>query len=651
MNRRTRGSLTPLFVVCGLLVAVAGLLQVGFGAFGMGVGSAWRALVSPEVWGHPGRLWAVVSGGDPGGAVDTETLIVWTIRLPRVCAAVLVGAALGVSGAVFQGVTRNELASPYILGVSAGAGLTALTVLVFAAWLTPVLPLFAALGGGLAFLTVYAIAWRNGTSPVRLVLAGVVVAMILTSLQTALYLFADNVETVHNAVAWTTGSLVGVDWDPVRRAVVWIGAGLTVLLLASRQLDVMALGDRTASSVGMRIERTRFLLATMAVVLASSSVTVAGTVGFVGLIVPHMARSYAGSVHRRLLPASAALGAALLTVADTAARLAFNPVQVPVGIVTGLAGGGYFLVLMRRRAVRSVDGEADDSETPLDAGMAPAADPRGGERDPCGLSVRSLELGYPEGPSVVTGASFTALPGELTVLVGPNGSGKSTLFRGIARQLIPRAGTVTLSGTPLHTLPRRDFARLVAIMRQEHDVPPDLTVAQLVMHGRHPYRSLFRAPTAEDRKAVDRAMERAGIAAQRDRSVRELSGGQRQLAWLALGLAQETRVVLLDEPTTFLDLSHQFQLLERVADLARSHHIAVVAVLHDLTLAHRFADHLVVLKRGRVRCAGAPGAVLSREVLAEVFEVEGRVGENGLEIAGPLTSDGSTKGAGAHAAE
>ena len=154
----------------------------------------------------------------------------------------------------------------------------------------PLMPLLAALGGAAAFLLVYAVAWRGGTNPVRLVLAGVVVATILGSLQTAVYLFAEDLQTVHSAIAWTTGSMVGVDWQPVLRALPWILVPLIALVAAARQLDVIALGDRTAAGLGMRVERVRFALAAGAVLLAAGSVTVAGTVGFVGLIVPHMLR-------------------------------------------------------------------------------------------------------------------------------------------------------------------------------------------------------------------------------------------------------------------------------------------------------------------------------------------------------------------------
>lgn len=230
--------------------------------------------------------------------------------------------------------------------------------------------------------------------------------------------------------------------------------------------------------------------------------------------------------------------------------------------------------------------------------------------------------------------------GERIGLIGVNGSGKSTLLRGVARQLPARAGDVVFDGEPLLALPRRALARRLAMLQQEHDTPHGLTVEQLVLHGRHPHRGLLGAPGVADLAAVDRALALVDLDHLRGRPVAELSGGQRQLAWLALALAQDTPVLLLDEPTTFLDLAHQHRLLGLVRRLATGEGITVLAVLHDLEQALRYADHLVVLDRGRVIAAGAPAETLGAELLASVFGVHARVCRAGdrprLEISGPV---------------
>ncbi|MCT9098483.1 iron ABC transporter permease [Haloarchaeobius sp. HME9146] len=342
------GSLVTLCLASLVVVVFGGLVQVSFGAFSMTLVEAWQAVFNPDVVLNPKAWEAFILGGEVP-EMNKQSLIVWNIRLPRVFVAVLVGMNLAVSGAIFQAVTRNELASPFILGVSSGAGLMILLTLVVFSGLTTFLPLIAAVGGAVAFLIVYAIAWKNGTSPVRLVLAGVIVGTVFNSLQTGLFFFADDIGVVQSAIAWTTGSLTGTDWEQVRMALPWTVLALFLALVGSRQLNVLLLGESTAKSLGMNVEKVRFALSGVAVLAAAASIAVAGIVGFVGLIVPHMVRTFVGSDYKKLIVGCVFAGPALMVAADVGARLALNPVQIPVGIVTGLVGGPYFLYLMRKQ--------------------------------------------------------------------------------------------------------------------------------------------------------------------------------------------------------------------------------------------------------------------------------------------------------------
>lgn len=352
------GQLLLLAGASTLIVVVAGLVQVSFGAYSMSLAEAWRAVFDPVVWTNPGVIAELLLGEGLAGTLgltsagvelSRETLIVWNIRLPRVLVGAFVGMNLAVSGAIFQAVTRNELASPFILGVSSGAGLMILLTLVVFSGLSTLLPLVASVGGALAFLLVYAIAWKGGTSPVRLVLAGVIVGTVFNSLQTGLFFFADDIGVVQNAIAWTTGSLTGTDWTQVRMVLPWTIVAMGLALVSSRQLNVLLLGERTASALGMSVEKVRFALSGVAVLAAAASIAVAGIVGFVGLIVPHVVRNVVGSDYKKLVIGCLFAGPALMVAADVGARLALNPVQLPVGIVTGLIGGPYFLYLMRKK--------------------------------------------------------------------------------------------------------------------------------------------------------------------------------------------------------------------------------------------------------------------------------------------------------------
>ncbi|WP_459191652.1 FecCD family ABC transporter permease [Halosimplex sp. J119] len=356
--------LVSLCIASLAITIAAGLVQVSFGSYSMSVAEAWKSVVDTAVLFDPRWLLNFFIGeelmrtvlGFQGELPDLPqtTLIVWNIRLPRVFVAMLVGMNLAVSGAIFQAVTRNELASPFILGVSSGAGLLILLTLVVFPALSAVLPIIAALGGTGAFVLVYAIAWKGGTSPVRLVLAGVIVGTVFQSMQTGLFFFADDIGVVQSAIAWTTGSLTGTDWEEVRTALPWTIIAMFLALVGSRQLNVLLLGERTASSLGMNVERMRFALSVVGVLAAAASIAVAGIVGFVGLIVPHMVRNVVGSDYKRLVVGCLFAGPALLVAADVGARLAIPVVtggsgQMPVGIVTGLIGGPYFLYLMRKQ--------------------------------------------------------------------------------------------------------------------------------------------------------------------------------------------------------------------------------------------------------------------------------------------------------------
>jgi iron complex transport system permease protein len=352
-----RGRLGWLLVAGSVVAFAAAAIQTLSGAYEMSWREALAALFDPDLWSRPGVVLRFLVGDaaadrlglDTPGALATSTLVVWNIRVPRLLVGALVGANLALSGAVFQAITRNDLASPYLLGVSSGAGLAAVLVFVVYPGLGVHLPLIASLGGVAAFLLVYSIAWHRGTTPSRLILAGVIVGSIAGSVQTGLLLMAPDLNVARDVMSWTTGSLTGVGWSHVRVALPWTLLVATLTLAGSRYLDLLMLGDGQASALGVRIERTRFALAAVAILAAATSISVAGQVGFVGLIVPHIVRNTIGPAHRSLLLGCLVAGPALMAVADTTARLALSPVQLPVGLVTGAVGGTYFLYLMRRR--------------------------------------------------------------------------------------------------------------------------------------------------------------------------------------------------------------------------------------------------------------------------------------------------------------
>jgi iron complex transport system ATP-binding protein len=240
------------------------------------------------------------------------------------------------------------------------------------------------------------------------------------------------------------------------------------------------------------------------------------------------------------------------------------------------------------------------------------------------LAVEGVTLGYGD-RTVVHSLDLDVPPGQITGIVGANACGKSTLLRAMARLLSPRGGQVLLDGRDLHRLPTKQVARTLGLLPQSPIAPEGIVVADLVSRGRHPHQGMLARWSAEDDDAVAEALELTGIADLADRPVDELSGGQRQRAWIAMSLAQQTDVLLLDEPTTFLDVCHQVEVLDLLTDLNRQRGTTIVMVLHDLNLAARYADRLVAVREGQVHAAGEPEAVLTAEVVQEVFGMDSRV--------------------------
>ena len=237
------------------------------------------------------------------------------------------------------------------------------------------------------------------------------------------------------------------------------------------------------------------------------------------------------------------------------------------------------------------------------------------------LQAVDLTVGY-DGAPVIDGLSLDLPTGGVTMIVGGNGCGKSTLLRTLARLLRPRGGTVLLDGEPIAKLPTKEVARIVGLLPQSPIAPDGITVADLVDRGRTPHRSWLHGRDRRDDEVVADALAVTGMAELADRPIDELSGGQRQRAWVAMALAQEPDVLLLDEPTTYLDLAHQVELLYLLVRLSRERGTQVVVVMHELNLATRYADHLVAMRDGRIVADGAPNDVVTVELLREVFDLE-----------------------------
>lgn len=288
------------------------------------------------------EIWLALT--QDGGGVREQ--IIMNIRLPRTLVAALVGMNLAISGAILQAVMKNPLADPHIIGISSGAGLAGIAIMILFPALEYLVTPAAFVGAMFAAVCIYILAWKGGIRPVRIILAGVAVSAFLGSGISALLIFYS--DRVHGALMWMVGGLAARSWPHVDIILPYAIGGMLLAFIGARHLNILQLGDEIAKGLGLHVEVTRLAMTAVAALLAASAVSVAGLLGFVGLIVPHAARLIIGSDYRFLLPGAALLGIAVVVASDTFARVVFAPIELPVGIIMAFVGAPFFLFLLRR---------------------------------------------------------------------------------------------------------------------------------------------------------------------------------------------------------------------------------------------------------------------------------------------------------------
>ncbi|UTR15443.1 iron ABC transporter permease [Salipaludibacillus sp. LMS25] len=301
------------------------------------------ALVSGGVSIAINDIWHAINGaGDP-----INQTIIMDIRLPRILIGYLVGACLAVAGALLQGVMRNPLADPGIIGVTAGGGFVATITMLALPQFSYLLPLTAFIGAFITSMLIYFLAWDKGASPLKIILAGVAINALIGAGQNGLMvIYSDRVQSV---IPWLSGGLNGRSWYHLEFMAPYAVGGLALALFAIKPANILQLGDDSAKLLGQKVELQRFLLISLAAFLAGAAVSVAGLIGFVGLVVPHAIRLLMGEDYRYLLPLSACGGAILVVFADTIARSWFDPIELPVGILLAALGAPFFLYLLKKR--------------------------------------------------------------------------------------------------------------------------------------------------------------------------------------------------------------------------------------------------------------------------------------------------------------
>ena len=306
------------------------------------------AMIASLLFGSADISFEVILHTLMGNVQTTDEMVIWNIRFPRNIVGALVGANLAVSGAILQAVMKNPLADPGIVGVSSGAGLAGVIMLIFMPEASLLLTPVAFIGAMLSAAAVYALAWKNGIRPSRIILAGVAVSAFLGSGISALLVFYS--DKVQGALLWMVGGLSARSWPQVESLFPYTILGLVFAICGCKALTILSLGDETARGLGLPVEKVRFTMTAVAALLAAGAVSIAGLIGFVGLVVPHIVRLIVGTDYKYVVPGSAILGAGVLVFCDTLGRVLFSPIEIPAGIIMAFLGAPFFLYLLRRSA-------------------------------------------------------------------------------------------------------------------------------------------------------------------------------------------------------------------------------------------------------------------------------------------------------------
>ena len=534
-----------------------------------------------------------------GNGTKLQNTAILTIRVPRLLVGMFVAIALSTAGAILQTITKNDLADTGIIGINAGAAVAAVLFITYStgAYYSElgqlsifVLPVIAIIGAAVTAFVIYMMSSRKGIKPKRLLLIGIGLNAGLNAFIT-FFTFRGGVGDYNRILVWTSGSLWGSGWSYAKVIIPIVTLMFIMVLLNHKKLDVLNLSDELAISLGLNLEKERKKFLTFAVILAGTATAFAGNIGFLGLISPHIARKLVGPYHKKVIIVSAMISVIIVILADSISRNLFSPIEIPVGITVSIWSTIFYLF-------------NDEGEIIMEA-----------------ISVKNLRVGY-ENNTIIEDMSLSIPKGKISIIIGANGCGKSTLLKTIARINKPTNGDIFINNKNIKKVKEKNIAKEVAFLPQGPVCPDGLTVRELVAFGRFPHQKMIGGLTSYDKEIIDWAIEETGLSEFADRGVENLSGGQRQRAWIAMTLAQETEIIMLDEPTTYLDMSYQLEVLEVLQKLNKEKNITVVIVLHELNNACRFADNIIGLKKGKIICQGRPLDVINKENLKEIYGID-----------------------------
>ena len=452
------------------------------------------------------------------------------------------------------------------------------------------------LRSGLAIVLSMAIATYKGTvTSTQLILAGIATSALFSGITNLIiYGYHTGSDKTKTAQYWMVGSLSGASWEKVKYVAAAFLITVCIILLFTRELDMLLLGDGTAENLGVNVTRIKMVVIIMAAVLTGIVVSVSGVIGFIGLVVPHIARRMVGSRHTIVLPFVIVLGGLFTVLADFLSRVIVAPEELPIGIIAALSGAPFFLYLIRQGkeeehmnhsflTVRGLDYSIDGTEILQDV---------------------SLEV-----PEHFCRADWSQWLRKINV----------------AEKHIQNVQTTEryryIDGKDVVSLSAKEMARQAAVVAQENQTEFDLEVLDMVMYGRYAHRRFLEKETEEDLAICRRFLEEVGLKGYENRSFFSLSGGEKQRVLMARTLAQESRLILLDEPTNHLDIRFQYLLME----ILKKQDATIFSSVHDLNIAAMYCDRILLMDRGRIIKAGTPEEILTEENILQIFGIHAQI--------------------------
>ena len=525
--------------------------------------------------------------------------IIWKIRLPRILMAAILGGALSLSGFLLQTFFENPIAGPFVLGISSGAKMVvALTMIFYLEWarnITSYTMIVAAFLGSLLSVSFILLMSRRIKNMAGLLVGGIMIGYICSAVTDFVVTFAEDSDIV-NLHGWSQGSFSGMSWSNVAISAAVIGITFVITFLMAKPIGAYQLGEAYAQSMGVNIKVFRIALILLSSILSACVTAFAGPISFVGIAVPFLVKQSLGTSRPLVvIPGTFLGGAVFCMMCDLIARMAFAPMELSISTVTSIFGAPVVIFMMLRRKRENMSEYY--------------------------FHLDHLTVGYDKKP-LIKDICIGIEKGEIVTLIGPNGSGKSTILKSITRQLKLVGGNVEFDGKNLHELSFRELSTKMAVVLTERMKPELMTCHDIVATGRYPYTGRLGMLTREDEEKVEKAMRAVHAEELGGRDFNAISDGQRQRVLLARAICQEPEVIILDEPTSFLDIRHKLELLAILRRMAKEKGITVIMSLHEIDLAQKISDKIICVKGDAISHFGAPETIFREDIIRELYEID-----------------------------